>query len=341
MLHHVLEESAPLLRNSPVPAPFVLAGASGVDIFFVISGFIMLSTAFSRFGEPGAGRRFLARRLTRIAPLYWLCTSAILMAHVSGILYGHIVVSPASVIGSFLFVDTGHQILGAGWTLNYEMWFYLVFACFLFLRSTRTAVCVIVGTLLLAAFFASLHPATPFLRFLANPISIEFCYGLAVALIYSRSRPASRAIRVTSFLAGLAGIALGSALAPHLTTAGIDAHWRWVAWGVPACLLVFSLIACTTPKNVLGKILLLLGDASYSLYLTHSIVMTAYARIIKTGRLDGQNVYLVIAAVLLISVSVGLVTYHLLEKRIDALARRTMCRTNSQKEEGTRAARAA
>ncbi len=340
VLHHVLEESSPLRSTTPA-APIVLCGASGVDIFFVISGFIMLSTTLAKFGQPKAGIHFLARRLTRIAPLYWLCLLTILAAHASGILYRHISVSPSSVIGSFLFIATGHMILGVGWTLNYEMWFYLVFAFFLFARSAQTAVCLIVGTLLATLSLAKFSPSTPILRFLANPISLEFCYGLAIALIYTRIAAVKNTIRQASFAAGLIGIALASTYAPHRTTAGLDDNWRFLAWGLPASLLVLSLIDCRNPKTAPGKVLLLIGDASYSLYLTHPIVMTIYARIIKTGHLHGQNVYLVMATVILASVFVGLATHRLVERPIEALAKRIKTQSRLAKEAGRAATQAA
>ena len=130
LVHHVCEESTPLLSNKPLPPAMIRAGASGVDIFFAISGFIMLSTTFQKFGEPGAGIQFLTRRFLRIAPLYWLCTLVILGAHASGALYHHLFVSLTSVLGSFFFVDTVskrsctscHCFKNAGVKLNSSLW---------------------------------------------------------------------------------------------------------------------------------------------------------------------------------------------------------------------------
>jgi peptidoglycan/LPS O-acetylase OafA/YrhL len=230
-------------------------------------------------------------------------------------------VSAASLIGSLLFVDSGHLILGVGWTLNYEMWFYLVFACFLFVRSVRVAVCLIIATLFVGLLLGALSPAGAVPGFFANPISIEFCYGLAIAVIYLLAKRVTNAIRWTALAAGLAGIALASIYAPHTTTAGLEFNWRFLAWGIPAALIVFSLIECQRPKTAAGRFLQALGDSSYSLYLTHSILMTIFAHIIRTGDLDRVNPYLVVAMVVTASVSVGFAAYHFLEKRIEAFAK--------------------
>jgi exopolysaccharide production protein ExoZ len=99
-------------------------GSAGVDIFFVISGFIMFHTNREVFGHAGAAILFLKRRILRVAPLYWLCTAFALWPKTE------LKTLAASVL--FVPVRSGdgsiHTVLAPGWTLNFEMFFYIVFA---------------------------------------------------------------------------------------------------------------------------------------------------------------------------------------------------------------------
>ena len=119
----------------------------GVDIFFVISGFIMWTTTFD--GRVGVAQ-FLSRRLVRIAPLYWALTSiTVLVMLAAPTLVQSGKLDLQHVITSYLFVASQHPvtqlmepILVPGWTLNYEMFFYVVFALCLPLRAGFRAMAV-------------------------------------------------------------------------------------------------------------------------------------------------------------------------------------------------------
>ena len=118
-------------------------GNFGVDLFFVISGFVMVYASEALFGQPGASRKFVIRRLIRIVPLYWIATSYALwgLLNVTGLNL------PAatwkSIFGSYFFLPfpfpTGGPLLIVGWTLNYEMFFYLIFAIAVFFDRIRAA----------------------------------------------------------------------------------------------------------------------------------------------------------------------------------------------------------
>ncbi len=118
---------------------------AGVDLFFVISGFIMVYASRRLFGTPRAGAQFMARRIARIVPLYWLATSLALIllgyeaARGKGAFPG-----VWEILASFGFIPFARPqdglvqpVTGVGWTLNYEMFFYAVFALFVGLARTR------------------------------------------------------------------------------------------------------------------------------------------------------------------------------------------------------------
>ena len=107
-------------------------GAAGVDLFFVISGFIMVYTSERLFGQRDGPGRFLTRRLIRIVPMYWALTTLVVVAWYGVKLPDH--TTWTNVVGSYLFIPTlkpgggTAPVLGVGWTLNYEMLFYFLFA---------------------------------------------------------------------------------------------------------------------------------------------------------------------------------------------------------------------
>ena len=162
----------------------------GVDVFFVISGFIMAYITADKFGRPGASGQFLTRRLIRLVPLYWLFTLAMLaaMVLVPGQL-AHTALNPAHILASYLFIpwldSTGlaHPILGLGWTLNYEMYFYVIFAVMLFLPRRIGLWSLAVLFCALALLHPAIDPAQVQLSFWTDPIILEFLFGIGLAML--------------------------------------------------------------------------------------------------------------------------------------------------------------
>ena len=115
-------------------------GAAGVDLFFVISGFVMVVASADLFGQRGAPPYFFLRRLARIVPLYWLITGIFVFILFAGRHHSSSWLSASEVVTSLLFIPHSLPngavvpVYGLGWTLNYEMMFYVVFSAVLFLR---------------------------------------------------------------------------------------------------------------------------------------------------------------------------------------------------------------
>jgi len=254
------------------PAPFyTAAGQAGVDLFFVISGFVMVLVTSTRERSP---RQFLASRATRIVPIYWFYTFAcfILLCIVPG-LFKTNEASARHLILSLLFVPhaiapTAGQLLPLvklGWTLNYEVFFYVVFAAAMFVTAPRR---VLITTWLLAGLIAA-RPVSSFLgvqidgvaAFYTNPIMGEFVLGMLIARAYVDRKldwfgtvPA-----VTVIIIAAGAMILG---APYMYTA------RLAVFGLPAAMILVGALAIER-HGAIGRwpLLLLIGDASYSLYL--------------------------------------------------------------------------
>lgn len=310
VIHHALEGSIPLFGGSAPADYWVRFGASGVDVFFVISGFIMLHTSWQQFGRAGAVRQFIRRRLTRIFPLYWLCLAIVLLAWGSGALYRSLAVDGPSLVGAVLLLPIGHPLIGVAWTLVFEMIFYAVFAAWLSSQTRLRGVLGIVTTMAMLWACASLWASGALLRYLGSPMLFEFCLGLGVAAAWRhKGRHLSPLVLLALMALGLAMLMYSSAWAPAHGTAGLDESTRAVAWGLPAGLLVYASLNWEHRNGWLARSLEEGGNASYALYLTHPFVMVTYAKFIKSGHggteLAGGNAWIGVAIATVLSVMLG------------------------------------
>ncbi len=265
----------PLGRGgSPLAIPEWLDG--GVDIFFVVSGFIMWATTAGRDMTP---REFYVKRLVRIVPLYWLLTAATVIGLLAApSLFQSAKFDLQHVIASFLFWPWPHPVLGdlqpvlvPGWTLNYEMFFYLLFGAGLLLPEARRipALCALLVATVGFGLFATRGTA---LAFYGWSIVIEFALGLLVArmLVGAPTSPRRGAMSGTLALAaGFIGLAVVADLPPPA--------WRGLSYGIPAALVVWGAVTIEASGALRLRLPLLhrLGDASYAIYLSHGIVLSA------------------------------------------------------------------
>jgi exopolysaccharide production protein ExoZ len=319
---HAATEKVAFLGGEPGPLRNFLLGAAGVDLFFVISGFVMVYSSESLFGRADAPKTFFLRRLARIAPLYWAVTAAIVL-YIYAVHGARLwdIYSPASLIASFLFypyprVDGfAFPVHLLGWTLNYEMFFYAVFALAIVLprRFAVAAVTIVLLMLVTAGRFTPLP--LPF-SFWANSIVLEFCLGMAIAVIYREG------VRLPPVAAWALGIAACAGYAAAYAPTG---EWRVLFWGLPSAALVASvaLSATTWQPGRAGRFFGLLGDASYSLYLVHPLTFPLVRWTI--GRwFDFSQIPWVYAAIAYVAaIAASVVCYRAFEKPITrALQRR-------------------
>ena len=167
-------------------------GRSGVDIFFLISGFIMLLIAWDNFQKPGASIDFLIRRAIRIIPIYWFYSliMVLLLITLSQYFSRGKVFDATHAIASFVFIPWRNSIgevnpiLPVGWTLNFEMYFYLIFSILLLFK--RDIFIALLAFILLGGVIAGLvfNPTIPVLSYMSSPLLIEFMMGCLIALWY-------------------------------------------------------------------------------------------------------------------------------------------------------------
>lgn len=326
VVHHVLENSNGAAGRFS-PDWLTLAGAAGVDVFFVISGLIMFHTSFGADGWSRHPGNFLWRRFARIYPLYWLCCLCMIALGLAGFMRGH-ERTVQGILAGLALVPNAEPILGVAWTLVYEIWFYLVFAALLAARRAELAV---IGTVVVIAAFhfgAAAFPKGVLRSFFLDPIPFEFCLGVCVGWGFRASAGLRALIHLASprfILAAisLAAIALAAMVFPRSGTAGLDGWLRVVGWGLPAFMLVVASLDAGSPWTTAGRSLLVLGNASYSLYLTHSFVMIVYAAALKrVVVLSALPQAPLVVAVTLASIAVGFLVHVLVEKPLVLTMRR-------------------
>jgi exopolysaccharide production protein ExoZ len=277
-------------RGFDDPFPNFEVGALGVDLFFVISGFIMVYSSGQFFARPDGGTRFFFKRLIRIVPLYWLFTTLMLVVVIRG-------AQPAGsysvreFIASYLFIPVPNRIgemqptYLPGWTLNYEMFFYVCFAAAL--RWSRPIAVALVGSTLTGlVILGYLAPLPQPIAFWADSLSLEFCYGMALAQLFLRGWRISPLGRLALLVAGAAAALL---LAAH----GESSPIRGFTWGLPAAAIVAAVaLTDASPRSLFARAFEALGDASYSLYLVHVLLFILLypiiARFIDPLQLSGS-----------------------------------------------------
>jgi len=295
--------------------PFV-AGDSGVEFFFVLSGFIITWAHFGDIDNPKALINYLRRRIVRIYPVYWLIFSIVFIAayasvtlraalpHDVGTLLKSLLLLPQD---STLVGGNGAPVIIVAWSLQYEICFYALFASFIVSRNLGILVCF--GTLL--NFGSCRLTACSFARgFLADNLILLFAFGLMAAL-FCRSKMRVKRPHAAAALAIVAFLGLGAIEAAAGT--GFLPIDRRLAYGVISGVLIIGLVQSEMRGHLVfdRRWPLLLGDSSYSLYLIHYPLISLLCKCLMYIGLAGEfGAYLAYPLILIICITAA-VAFHL------------------------------
>ena len=258
------------IQVEPYTAYLPHTGGFGVDVFFVISGFIMVWIARPE-DTPG---RFMANRVRRVVPLYWFFTLVMALILVAlPTLFRSTTFEWSTFLMSLAFVpheSRAHPgwlwpIVAPGWSLNYEMYFYLLFALSLLLPPARrvAGVIALLGAIVLLAWWSGSD--APPVRFYGNPIVFEFAFGMLLAVAWRRGLRVPPAVAVLLIVGGSA-LLIAPLPVPHI-----------LMYGVPSLMVVAGAVWLPLPERRWG---VLLGDASYALYLSHLFALGALRKVL-------------------------------------------------------------
>lgn len=328
MFAHLQGLEAQMSGSERLLAPLWIAGVSGVDLFFVISGFIMVWVAGDWTGGKTSSLKFMFSRVLRIYPLWWLfaaITAAYFLVS-TGLPWDtdHVTRAegPLHLLKSFLLIPQGPlPVLTLGWTLIHEMYFYAVFALILLLpiRFRKLAfigwaMIIVVSTTLQLTGFAP----NSLISLALFPLTLEFLMGSAVAwiILSGMTRFAGMALSLGFALLVFAVLTVDFTMGTHFQ----PTH-RMLAYGPAYTLIIYGLVALERRQlldRYIPKFMVMMGDWSYSLYLCHILVITAIARtffpMFGVAGLFDNFVFLVLAGSSAIIIS-GL-TYRFFEKPI-------------------------
>jgi len=291
-------------------------GAAGVDVFFVISGFIIWTVSAGREASPAS---FAWRRFTRVAPAYWLMTFVVAaIALADPAFLPQVSVTAAHLLLSLAFVPHHDPhglvfpLLPPGWTLNYEAIFYLIVAAALFAPGRLRFALVLAALAGVAAFGLTYPPAY---GLGANLMMAEFAAGAWLGWRYMRGRrieAGAGAVFAAVGVAVFAGLYLG-----HVHGSVFVEFFRPILWGAPAALIVAGAVAMERGWNLRTPALLeRLGDASYAVYLCH---MPATALVAHTLGTRPEAVF--VPAAVLVSIGAGFGFHFGVEKPLIAAFR--------------------
>lgn len=298
---------------------WTMLGAAGVDVFFVLSGFVIATTGPLAEHRP-TGAAFFFRRFTRVAPLFWLLSLPFIAA---AAWVGHLN-WPQTAATLFWPVASGvarPPYLEPGWTLCFEMAFYT--AVSLLLVGRRLKRNLILGAVILVALLAvRLTTGLSAARYLTSPTFLEFGLGVALAMLRRHLVRLAPLIGVALLLIGLSiyGFEAANRLGPYVTwpvsVEGAAAMQRFVLLGLPASLIVAGgLISDRAWRGPLMRFLAYLGDASYSIYLAGNIV-SDFLLIAWIRTLGVHRPILMTAVIALLAIATGVACYRWIERPI-------------------------
>ena len=295
---------------------FLHMGVTGVDLFFLISGFVMVYVTDQRRTQPhdqnihqeaknhvgghgpAAAWTFFIRRALRIYPLYWVVTLSMLALYAGKkILFAEDTPIDNYLASFFLLPDQNFPIIPVGWTLVHEMYFYCIFSIFiLFPRRYLIPLLCLWALIVASGYMAGLSEAGAWGRVTFSPLTFEFLVGASIGFLCLRGfMPASKIMFILSILMLIAllipaaGILYPDAVSSHLR--------RTVIFVLPYGLLLWAMIGLEWQKGIIApKWLSQLGDASYALYLIHIplfLVVGKLLSLINTGPGIMDNIVLV------------------------------------------------
>jgi peptidoglycan/LPS O-acetylase OafA/YrhL len=299
-------------------------GRSGVDFFFVLSGFLIALLHWKDIGQPKGLKRYATRRLTRIYPTYWLVLLPIIPVDIFTHTLFDDYASPFAVLKSIFLLPQDQTILDVTWSLRNELLFYVLFGAMIINRRIGT---IIVGVWILAlvarpfVFGAILDP---WLNLLTYPMNIEFLAGVVAGWSFPR-------LRVTR-----PGVLLGLGLTLFICLWVCEdrlwfQHLAWdrfflvcVAYGLAASAAIVGLSTLEQQRRIgMPAFMVRLGGASYLLYLIHVpalLILGASERVLHLSRF--APAWLIAAAFIAIIVAIALILHEIVEKPILRAIRR-------------------
>lgn len=298
-----------------------------IDMFFVISGFIMVYVTRNAPRGPISFAKFLYSRITRIFPIYWVVSAALLAVYLAwpDLVFSSIDQKPDILRSFLLWPDDRPPLLAVGWTLIFEMFFYLIFAFSLLLpRKWLWAFLLVWASACILGYAAGLAVYGTVAGIIFSPLTLEMLLGAVCALLLERRLHAlSEEGKRQATRLGIAAITLGAifiAAAIYILVANgheimIFFGYRAGVFALPCAFIVCGAVALNQAGKTFPPFLETIGEWSYSIYLTHILTLAIMGRIWSRMAHDGiWDNALWLPALLVASIIGGGLTYRFIEK---------------------------
>lgn len=304
--------------------PYLWWGYSGVDIFFVLSGFIIYYTAATN--SKLLPWEFFLRRVIRIYPVFWIALIVVISLSFMG-QFLHLnsgdsstidkvsQTNISSILGTMFLIPKSSEIILVAWTLSYEMMFYILFTL-LFFKSKKLFFSVMSIWTILSITAAAFHTdfsgtKNPILAML-NPIMIEFLFGCIIAILYEKYIILEKFSYIGIYF--IIGVFSANVIINHdlINVPTNNQYFRFLIYGAPAAAFIFYSIFLPISYP---RLLIFLGDASYSIYLFHYPVMGTLAKLLNKFHIEHTN-FIGFSMFVIVTLSICGMIYLLIEKPI-------------------------
>ena len=299
---------------------FIPVTFSGVDIFFVISGVVMMVSCYSVSGYNSAFD-FLSRRMVRIIPLYWICSFIGIAQFLADRPYTGFNGQIRRKVFTSLFLlpmtNNGNQLdfaplIVQGWTLEYEVFFYAIFALSIALLPRCKITAVGTSIILICIVGSLINLPTPMFQY-SRTNSLEFVYGMVIGKLWLTKFKIPAYISLLIFSLGVFSIV---SFAHYSDEADI---WRSVVWGIPAAAVVAACTLGPPPnQNLFSRTAELCGNASYSLYLCHKLVYGFWFYVQSGSRSPVPTSIWIFPLLLMSAIVTALVLFNFVERPLNA-----------------------
>lgn len=313
VIHHATEKGA---QYSSAPFEWFTIGEAGVDLFFIISGYIMCHTVDSKNIDFIS---FITARIKRIIPLYWVLTT---MALVIYLLFPDKVNSAGGgtdIIHSYiLFPVEANYLISNGWTLSYEFFFYFLFAFGLIFSGKFNFFIpiILIITLVNLGNFYTLN--TTIFNFITNPLLLEFSFGILIYYLFQNNH--------LNLILG-SSLIIVSIILFSLVNIFTPDNSRIINYGIPAMFFFIGMMTLEplfikTNENKIALFFKMVGNSSYSLYLFHPFALVITSIILNKIDLNEFG-YLFVMLLIVSSIVAGQLCYLLIEKNLAKLFKNT------------------
>lgn len=331
--------------DQPFLHSFFKFGDSGVDFFFVLSGFFLALSSHKYIGHPNKVKDFLLKRCIRLYPFYWLVSISVIPVYFWAPALGKGYETNLDVIlKSLLLIPQEHApILSVAWFLSHLIFFYGIFACVILWPKVASK--FILSGLVLSILFSladirsgfQLRENSPvIIPFIFSCYNLEFIAGCWMGIVFKKIRVSPIMSQFTLGVGGFSFVLGGmvDVYGLQLSSEGfsIAHYYELIAYGLSSVLIVGGSSFLENNNRIkVNRVFLILGAASFSLYLTHYPILSFFTKIIQSSGLNGlafQTLAMVLACV--VTVVMGCLIHIYIEKKVIAITTHIQTRLHAR-----------